>query len=94
MEVMAIIPAYNEERTIGDVLSVLKEVSLVNKIIVVSDGSTDNTVKVARSYGVEVVELQENRGKGGALKAGLDNAKTDVVLFRCRFTGAYSQSCM
>lgn len=81
MDVMAIIPAYNEERTIGDVLSVLKEVSLVNKIIVVSDGSTDNTVKVARSYGVEVVELQENRGKGGALKAGLDNAKADVVLF-------------
>ncbi|NLX91236.1 MAG: glycosyltransferase family 2 protein [Firmicutes bacterium] len=81
MDIMAIIPAYNEERTIGNVLSALKEVSLVKKIIVVSDGSTDNTVQVARSYGVEVVELEENRGKGGALKAGLDNAKADVVLF-------------
>lgn len=81
MDVIAIIPAYNEEKTIGDVLAVLKEVSLVKKIIVVSDGSTDRTVQVARSYDVEVVELQENRGKGGALKAGLDNVKADVVLF-------------
>ncbi len=81
MDVMAIIPAYNEEKTIGEVLAVLKEVSLVKKIIVVSDGSTDNTVQVARSYDVEVVELRENRGKGGALKAGLDSVKADVVLF-------------
>ncbi|HHU75615.1 MAG TPA: glycosyltransferase family 2 protein [Firmicutes bacterium] len=81
MDVMAIIPAYNEERTIGEVLSVLKEVPLVKKVIVVSDGSTDNTVQVARSYDVEVVELHENRGKGGAIKAGIDNVKADVVLF-------------
>ncbi len=81
MDVMAIIPAYNEERTIGEVLSVLKKVSLVKKIIVVSDGSTDNTVQVARKYDVEIVELQENRGKGGAIKAGIDNIKADVVLF-------------
>ncbi len=81
MDVMAIIPAYNEEKTIGEVLAVLKEVTLVKEIIVVSDGSTDKTVQVARSYDVKVVELQENRGKGGALKAGIDNVKADVVLF-------------
>lgn len=81
MKVIAIIPAYNEEKTIGVVLSVLKEAPLVNKIIVVSDGSTDDTVKVARSYDVEVVELSENRGKGGALKAGLSIFPADIVLF-------------
>lgn len=81
MEIIAIIPAYNEEKTIGEVLAVLKNVPLIKKIVVVSDGSTDNTVEVAKSYGVEVVELTENRGKGGALKAGLDNFKADVVLF-------------
>ncbi len=81
MNVIAIIPAYNEEKTIGVVLSVLKEVPLVNEIIVVSDGSTDNTVKVARSYNVEVVELSENRGKGGALKAGFNIFPADIVLF-------------
>ncbi len=81
MEAIAIIPAYNEEKTIGDVLEVLEKVSLIRKIIVVSDGSTDNTVDVARSFNVEVVELEENRGKGGALKAGLENIRADVVLF-------------
>ncbi|NMB35181.1 MAG: glycosyltransferase family 2 protein [Firmicutes bacterium] len=81
MEAIVIIPAYNEEKTIGHVLAPLKEVALVKQIIVVSDGSTDNTVPVAKSYGVEVVELSENRGKGGALKAGLDNFRADVVLF-------------
>ncbi|MGI6307888.1 MAG: glycosyltransferase family 2 protein [Dethiobacteria bacterium] len=81
MEAIAIIPAYNEEKTIGQVLAPLKDVVLIKKIIVVSDGSTDDTVMVAKSYDVEVVELVENRGKGGALKAGLDNFRADVVLF-------------
>ncbi|HAA34006.1 MAG TPA: glycosyl transferase family 2 [Firmicutes bacterium] len=81
METIAIIPAYNEEKNIGHVLSVLKDVALIKKVIVVSDGSTDDTVNVARSYGVEIIELMENRGKGGALKAGLDNFQADVVLF-------------
>ncbi|MEW5921092.1 MAG: glycosyltransferase family 2 protein [Bacillota bacterium] len=81
MEAIAIIPAYNEEKTIGSVLEVLEKVSLIKKIIVVSDGSTDNTVEVARNYNVEVIELEENRGKGGALKAGLENLTADVVLF-------------
>ena len=81
METIAIIPAYNEEKNIGHVLSVLKDVALINKVIVVSDGSTDDTVNVAKSYGVEIIELMENRGKGGAIKAGLDNFQADVVLF-------------
>ncbi len=81
MDVISVIPAYNEEKTIGNVLSVLKEAPLVKRIIVVSDGSVDNTVEVAKSYDVDVVELRENRGKGGALQAGLDSTKADVVLF-------------
>jgi glycosyltransferase involved in cell wall biosynthesis len=81
MEVLALIPAYNEEKTIGNVLQTLKQVSLITKIIVVSDGSTDNTVSVAKSYDVEVVELRENLGKGGAMQAGLNSFKADVVLF-------------
>jgi len=81
MEAIAIVPAYNEEKTIGNVLEILERAPLVKKIIVVSDGSTDNTAAVARRYNVEVIELEENRGKGGALKAGLANITADVVLF-------------
>jgi glycosyltransferase involved in cell wall biosynthesis len=81
MEVLALIPAYNEEKTIGNVLKALKQVPEITKIIVVSDGSTDNTVGVAKSCDVEVVELRENLGKGGAMQAGLNSFKADVVLF-------------
>lgn len=84
MKVFAIVPAYNEEKNIGNVLAVLKGLPLFDRIVVVSDGSIDGTVDVAKSYGVEVVELSENRGKGGALKAGLSNfnpASTDIIVF-------------
>ena len=61
----AIIPAYNEGKTIGSVLSVLNGCHLVRQTIVVSDGSSDDTVEKALAFdGVTVVELLENRGKG------------------------------
>ncbi len=81
MNVTAIIPAFNEEKTISDVLNALKNTPEVDRVIVVSDGSTDNTVDIARRHGVEVIDLLTNRGKGGAIKAGLDVTETEVILF-------------
>ncbi len=81
MNIVAIIPAYNEEENIARVLSVLKKIKEINKIIVVSDGSTDNTVKIAESFDVNVINLNKNRGKGGAMQKGLENAKADILLF-------------
>ena len=78
---IAIIPAFNEGKTIGNVVSVLKGVPLIRDIIVVSDGSTDSTAEVAKDLGVKVIELVENRGKGGAMKAGLECTAADVILF-------------
>jgi polyisoprenyl-phosphate glycosyltransferase len=81
MEVTAIIPAFNEEKTIRDVLSVLKKSSLINNIIVVSDGSEDGTVNTALEIeGIEIVELLENRGKGGAVRAGLKCCVSEIIL--------------
>ncbi len=79
-KVTAIIAAYNEEKTIGPIIDILKAVPFLNQIVVVSDGSTDHTVDIAQSRGVEVVELLYNVGKGGALHQGLMNASSDVVL--------------
>lgn len=81
MSISAIIPAYNEEKTIEEVLKAVLEVSLIDNIIVVSDGSTDATADIARYMGVDVIELEVNRGKGGAMKAGLDKCTSDTILF-------------
>ena len=81
MNIVAIIPAYNEEETLGGVLSVLKKVKKINKIIVVSDGSTDKTVEVAESFKVDVIALKENKGKGCAINKGLEKAFADILLF-------------
>ena len=81
MCVTAIIPAYNEEKLIEKVLIPLKKVPEITQIIVVSDGSTDNTVQVALTQGVFVIELKDNCGKGGAIITGLRQAENDYVLF-------------
>lgn len=82
MAIAAIVPAYNEAKTIGAVLAVLTECSQIDQVIVVSDGSTDETVKIALQFdGVQVVQLLENRGKGGAMKAGLEQTSAEVILF-------------
>ncbi|MCQ1527959.1 glycosyltransferase family 2 protein [Lutispora saccharofermentans] len=80
MSVAAIIPAYNEEKTIGDVLDIVCDVPIIDEVIVISDGSSDGTVNLAKSYGVKVIELKDNIGKGGAIKAGLKECKSENVL--------------
>jgi len=78
--VAAIIPAFNEERTIGDVVGTVKRCPLVDDVIVVSDGSRDATVLVARARGARVIELHENLGKGGAIAVGLGCTEAQVIL--------------
>jgi len=79
--VAAIVPAYNEEQTIGPVIEALLECRRVEEIIVVSDGSDDRTAEVARRYPVKVLELEQNVGKGGAMKAGANETNCEVLLF-------------
>ncbi len=81
MGTTAIIAAYNEERTIGHVLDVLTRNPLIDEIIVVSDGSTDRTVEIARTFDVRVVALRENCGKGYAMRVGVEHASCDVLFF-------------
>lgn len=78
--VAAIIPAFNEERTIGDVVGAVRRCCLVDDVIVVSDGSRDATVETARRHGARVIELYENLGKGGAIATGLGATDAQVIL--------------
>jgi len=81
MNICAIIPAYNEEKTIGQIIDTLKKVDIINEIIVVSDGSEDNTAQIAGEHQATVIELPKNMGKGAAIKAGVEASKGDVLLF-------------
>lgn len=67
-KIIAIIPAYNEERFIGSV--VLQVRQYVSHVIVVDDGSTDNTAQVAEVAGAQVYRQEQNSGKGSALTSG------------------------
>lgn len=81
MSVVVIIPAYNEEATIAAVIRTAREVEEVDQVIVISDGSTDRTAQVAREAGADCIELEQNVGKGGALKAGIDRADAEIFVF-------------
>lgn len=72
MKVVAIVPAYNEEKTIGQVITDLK--NYVDEIIVVNDGSTDRTGQIAEKTGAIVYNHLLNRGLGAALKTGFQAA--------------------
>ncbi|KAJ1524310.1 hypothetical protein ONE63_010819 [Megalurothrips usitatus] len=92
-----VVPAYEEEKRLPPMLDecidFLEKRKKENKnflyeVIVVSDGSKDNTVKVASSYTtkygsdtVRVLDLQPNRGKGGAVRLGMQSARGAVLLF-------------
>ncbi len=81
MSVTAIIPAYNEENNIGTVLDTLTVSPLINEILVISDGSEDNTASVATAFDkARVIELLDNRGKGGAIKIGLEYSSGEIIL--------------
>lgn len=79
--VSAIIPAFNEEKTIRSVLRALKKSPLVDDIIVVDDGSHDHTAEYAKEMGVRVICLPENRGKAFAMEEGVLRARRAVIFF-------------
>jgi len=70
---IAIIPAYNEELSIGSV--VLQTKHFVNYVIVVDDGSTDNTSFIAEAAGAEVIRISQNSGKAAAMMKGFERAR-------------------
>ena len=80
MTIKALIPAFNEEKTIGNIIDVLNKVSRIKEIIVVDDGSIDNTYQKAKKHGARVIRLPENKGKGAALQEGISHVDTDIIL--------------
>lgn len=81
LSVSLIIPAYNEEKHIKTVIEAAKKVKEIDEIVVVDDGSVDNTSLVARRAGARVIFLDENGGKGHAIKVGSEKARGEILVF-------------
>ncbi|MBI2650337.1 glycosyltransferase family 2 protein [Candidatus Woesearchaeota archaeon] len=84
MKVTAVVPVYNEEKTIGNVLKVLTSSNQIGNILVVDDGSIDNTPKVLKkikSKKLKIIKLKKNSGKGSAVRVATKKLKSDIILF-------------
>ena len=79
-KVTVLLPAFNEEANIGDTIKKIKELHPDFEILVVDDGSTDNTVKIAMEAGANVWPHPYNIGNGAAIKTGLRCASGDWVV--------------
>lgn len=81
-KILALIPAYNEEKHLGKVLHQVKE--QISNVLVVDDGSKDRTAEIARETGVQVLSRGYNCGKGQSLKDGyrwaLENGYDAVIM--------------
>ena len=80
-KITIIIPAFNEESTVGEVVKTAKKLSYVNEIIVVNDGSSDNTEEEAKNAGAIVINHKTNQGKGSAIETGVKHATGDILAF-------------
>jgi glycosyltransferase involved in cell wall biosynthesis len=76
--ITVIIPAYNEEETIGEVIRALSRFKC--EILVVDDGSYDETAKVAKDAGAKVISHSKNKGYLEALRTGFKHATGDIVV--------------
>jgi hypothetical protein len=74
LRTIAIVPAYNEERSIGQVLEEIRSTDPELEIVVINDASTDGTARVAAAAGVPIVNLPFNIGIGGAVQTGYQYA--------------------
>jgi glycosyltransferase involved in cell wall biosynthesis len=86
MKLSIIIPVYNEEKTILNVISNLKKLiipSVSKEIIVVDDGSSDSTKEKLKTLReIRIIFHEKNKGKGAAVKTGIKNATGDYIIIQ------------
>ncbi len=80
-KVSIVIPCKNEESTIGSLIDSLIDFDIANEIIVVNDGSTDNTTEILKSKNVIVIYHPYSKGNGASIKAGARRATGEIIVF-------------
>src|SRR4029077_11371197 len=79
--VAAIVCAFNEEKHVAEVLKVLTSYPGFTEVVVVDDGSTDQTARIAAAFPVRLIRHARNRGKGAAMKSAVRKTRAPVIFF-------------
>ncbi|MFH1479385.1 MAG: glycosyltransferase family 2 protein [Candidatus Omnitrophota bacterium] len=85
MKLSIVVPVFNEEKTIEKIIKRVQAVDIEKEIVVVDDGSTDNTKQILQglaSDSIKVLYHSRNLGKGSALKTGFNNITGDIVIIQ------------
>lgn len=81
-KVCVVVPCYNEEKTIGNCLSALKNQTYPNyEILVIDDASTDSTPQIVEKNGIKLIRLEMNRGLARARNVGIQHADAEIIAF-------------
>lgn len=81
INISIVLPAKNESAAIGQTIAQIQQLQLAHEIIVVNDGSTDDTVQVAEKAGAKVITHPYSKGNGAAIKTGARTATGDIIVF-------------
>ncbi|WP_325087210.1 glycosyltransferase family 2 protein [Acinetobacter johnsonii] len=80
-KISIVLPAKNEAGAIQQTVKAIRQLNRVDEIIVVNDGSTDDTAQIAEQAGAKVISHPYSKGNGAAIKTGARNAIGDVIVF-------------
>jgi len=86
VKISVVVPVYNEEKTILDIIEKIKKVPIDKEIIIVDDASTDSTKeklsRIKDEAGIKIIYKEKNEGKGAALQSGFKYVSGDIVIIQ------------
>ncbi len=86
MKISVIIPVYNEQKTINEIIKKVRNTNIVDEIIVIDDASSDGTKQILEEEhkvgSIKVYYHKQNKGKGASIRTGLKYATGDIIIFQ------------